>query len=316
MFPVAAAYSLPPGLQASTDFSTIMAHAELSLLATFGDALHIIRSPVLLQHFLSLPQPCLLALLQSPGLTTDSEESVLLLLSSWLEQPVGQLCSTEQVLELNSLIRYSRLSRPYLTGLCDSLQLPQLTRAQLLELSAFCSLRTEQFWGTETHNNPQGWYSQPRPTPTPHESGVRLSMVVAEAELARLLAALESDRDVSPLETQAVYAEGFLWTLDLHVSNQHLWCTVKARGLKSIQSMDQGLTLAHAVPRALTIQIDAPEPLIISSSTYIPVHTKGAGVRLAGVRSDFSESAHMDWWAKYVVDGCVRLSAVTKAVDS
>ncbi|MEW5315867.1 MAG: hypothetical protein WDW38_007268 [Sanguina aurantia] len=61
----------------------------------------------------------LLKILKSPKLMADAEASVLLLVSSWLEQPTGQSCSEAEVLELQSLTRYSRLSRPYVTGLCE-----------------------------------------------------------------------------------------------------------------------------------------------------------------------------------------------------
>lgn len=115
LFPLSACFSLPPVLKAATAFASVMAHAEEILLATFGNAQHVITTPALLHSLLSLPLPALFTLLNSPKLETDSEESVLLLVSGWCGEPTGQACSAEQIYELHSLIRYSRLSPPYLS---------------------------------------------------------------------------------------------------------------------------------------------------------------------------------------------------------
>lgn len=117
-FPMLAVYALLSGIRESQAFASVVAQAEASLLSIFGNTV-IIQTPVLLKRFMLLPQPVLSALLQSPKLMADAEASVLLLVSSWLEQPTGQSCSEAEVLELQSLTRYSRLSRPYVTGLCE-----------------------------------------------------------------------------------------------------------------------------------------------------------------------------------------------------
>ncbi|MEW5308221.1 MAG: hypothetical protein WDW38_000196 [Sanguina aurantia] len=143
-FPLTSVYTLPPGLKTSPLFSAVLTAAEESLLATFGNALNIITSPALLQQFNLLPQPAVLALLQSDQLMADTEASVLLLVDSWCTEVDDKDCSDDQETELVGSIRYSRLPSPYLTDLCDFLILPDLSGMQLKELWAFRSLNDEE----------------------------------------------------------------------------------------------------------------------------------------------------------------------------
>lgn len=307
-FPITSVYSLPEVLRLSSAFAPVMAAAETSLLAAFDNAPAIIKSPPLLQRFLHLPHSALLALLQSPGLCTDSEESVLLLVSAWREAATGQACSDEQMDTLNSHIRYGRLSRPYLTILCDVLQLPKLKREHITELWAFYTLPERFVWSTESALNPVPWYLPARPTPTAHES-CKLQLVVTKAQLKQLLALLSvADANLS-IKSKAMYADGFVWTLALAVENGKLWCAVAAHGLLSVQDLDTCVDFVHGNICDFNIFLQAADPFQLNSSECMPISSEGAGTCMSGPDGDYKDSAQLTWWEEYIVDGCVRLTA-------
>lgn len=166
-FPITSVYTLPPGLKSFPLFSAVMIAAGNSLLATYGDALAVITTPVLLEQLNLLPQPAVLALLQSDKVVTDAEASVLLLVCGWAMNPVGHACSEEEKEELNNHIRYSRLSPPYLTDLCAYNTLPSLTSRQLQELWAFSGLKDETEWDAGNAADPVQWYLPRRRKTTP-----------------------------------------------------------------------------------------------------------------------------------------------------
>lgn len=313
-FPISLAFSLPPALKESTAFAAIMARAEVSLLAMFGNAIDIIRSPTLLQQFLALPQPVLVAWLTSPKLTTDAEESVLLLVSGWCAEPAGKACSPEQINELHSLIRYSRLSTPYLSGLCDSLQLPQLTRTELMELWRFRTLYAESYWVDQGSSNSPQWYLPQRPTPALHIPGVQLKLEITVSELHSLLADISTPKKRGASFSSAVYAEGYLWMLRLSIHSGDLWCAISAQGVASVLTVDKGVPSVHALHRAIKIVLGVGEPLVVCMNEA-PVHSTGYGEKLTGQFGQFKEASSKDWWAKFIVNGVVSLTATAKPVS-
>lgn len=314
-FPVSECYSLPPGSTASTVFSDVMAAAEASLLAEFGDACAIVKSPALAERFLSLPQPAMLALLQSPELKTDAEATVLLLLNSWTEEPAGMACCAEQVDELYAWVRYSRISRPFLAGLCDLGQAPQLKPKQLLELWEFCSLPSETMWVTDAQHNPAGWYLPKRPIPPAHESRVQLQLVVTEAALRHLLGRVGDASLVDFVHaSEAVYAEGYMWRLEFATDGGNLWCTVNARGVPSLKGMAAGFHLSNGVICTFSLQIDAVVPFEIHESMLWVIHTDGAGSSFTAPdgEANSEDPTRIEWWARYIVDGRVSFTAVVE----
>lgn len=313
VFPIAAAYTLPSVLKASSAFALVMAAAEKALLAAFGYARDIITTFDTLQQFLLLPQPALLALLQSSKLTTDTEDSVLLLVSSWLAEPTGKACSVEQIEELHHSIRYGRLSRPYLTEIGDTFHLPQLTRKQLAELWAFCSLASDVWWSKEKSHNPSAWYLPARPTPNSHETGLSLKLVATKAELKLLLADIGDKASVRALSSPPVYADGFLWTLKLQLEEGELWCAVSAHGVASVNPITS-MDIRHGEIRTISIQLQAYVPVELHPPSDMPIATVGSGSLMTGSDGACPDSAQLGWWEKCMADGCVRLTAITKAV--
>lgn len=313
-FPIAAVYSLPDTLKTLPAFFSVMAAAETSLLKTFNNARRIVNTLPLLRQFLSLSQPALLSLLHSPKLRTDSEESVLLLLSCWCCNPMSKACTPEQLRELNLAIRYGQLSVPYLTGLCESLELPKLSPEQLVELWVFRNIpREEQVaWTQQPRCNPASWYLPHRTSLTAYETGVKLVIDITEAELGVLLEGIGNAESSSFFRSQAVYGSGFMWTLELAVDSGVLWCRVLAHGLASVESREKRLPLPCGVPRSLSIEISSLSQIagveLYQADSQL-VTTAGCGLRMTGSGGKHEDAAQLEWWSDHIVDGCVSLTA-------
>lgn len=311
-FPFSEVYNLPPVLKSSAAYSAVMAEAEASLVAVFGNAPEIILSPELLNHFLTLPHPALLALIQSDEFKTDAEESVLLLVSSWCDEPVGEACSIEQIRELNSFIRYGDLSRPYLTDLCDvhMTRLPQLTREQLLELWAFPNSADEDNWDRFESINPPEWYAGGRSSATASERHAVVKLFVTVPQLRGLLAAVgDAESDMS-IQSTNVYAQGFLWMLELQIIAGALWTAISAFGVSDVHDLSLGMNLKHGVRCVSEICLERPAgSLALFRSDCKLVTTRGNGSMLTGPAGEFPGASLFEWWEGYVVDGCVRLIA-------
>lgn len=308
-FPFLLVYSLPAGLKTSRTFSDVMAAAEVSLLAAFGNACAIIASPALTEQFLTLPQPALLALLQSPKFETDAEATVLLLRNSWGNEPVGKACSAQERYELHREIRYSRVSRPYLKGLCIIPNAPQLTAMQLLELWEYSDLSSNEDWEPENQHNPEGWYLPHRPTPTAHEGPVKLTLAISKPELQKMLGCVGDSKSASmSRESEAVYAQGFLWTLEIRADSSGLLCCVCAQGVASLKSLAlaTGFRLSNGVPCTLRIRVKAPKSVEVLKSTLWVVHTGGAGQLITGPKG---KTSCIEWWTDYIVDNFVCFTA-------
>lgn len=311
---------MEPVLQASRAFKSVMAAAEAALLAIFGNTRDIIASPALLKKFLALPQPALLALLQSPTFATDAEASVLLLVSTWIKGSVGVDCSAEDTLALNSEIRYSRLSRPYLTDLCDSLVLPDLTRGELRELWAYTTLPPEnqKDWADTDKLNPVQWYLPARPRVTGVNSvAAKLTLDVTEADLRRVLAGIRKKGTAIRLVSPSVYAEGFMWTLELALDDDGtVWCVVIAKGLLTAVDMTNTIDIDHGVTCFSSIQIMAAEPLQLHLAKRHLVITNGSGPQLGALVGQFKDAAGLEWWTKYIVEGRVRFQGIIKSISA
>lgn len=94
---------LPPSLLAACfGLSGNSSSFAVNAVEVFGNVPTVISSPNLTAQFLQLPHAAILALLSSDVLTTDREDSVLMLLSWWLEEHKGgegtdDICSAHQV---------------------------------------------------------------------------------------------------------------------------------------------------------------------------------------------------------------------------
>ncbi|PNH00553.1 hypothetical protein TSOC_013619 [Tetrabaena socialis] len=101
-------------------FAPILAAAKEALVRHFGDVLAALNTPSLRQQLLQLPAAGVEALLASKAFGTDSEDSVLLLLATWMKANHGQTDAATRE-RLCRLVRLVQLGRPYLTAVLPAL---------------------------------------------------------------------------------------------------------------------------------------------------------------------------------------------------
>ncbi|KXZ41535.1 hypothetical protein GPECTOR_409g248 [Gonium pectorale] len=98
-----------PDLALEAAFTPVLLEARKRLVAHFGDALAALNTPELRQQLLALPAEGLEALLESDDFGTDVEDSVLLLLATWVEENSSR-ADAEVVERLCRLVRLAQLS--------------------------------------------------------------------------------------------------------------------------------------------------------------------------------------------------------------
>ncbi|PNG99465.1 hypothetical protein TSOC_014756 [Tetrabaena socialis] len=96
-------------------FAPVLAAAKEALVRHFGDALAVFNTPSLRKQLLQLPAAGVEALLGSEAFGTDSEDSVLLVLATWMKANHGQTDAATRR-QLCRLVRLVQLGRPYLTA--------------------------------------------------------------------------------------------------------------------------------------------------------------------------------------------------------
>lgn len=187
-----------------------------------------------------------------------------------------------------------------------------------MELFEFHSLPSEDLWVAECSNNPSPWYLPPRPTPAQQASHINLSLAVTIAKLKSLLAGISQNSSGDnaanvKVASSRVYAGGFLWRLNMSLQHGDLCSVVTVEGVFSVKAMDQGVEVDHGVRCEGSIQIEAPERFLLYEFETL-VHTAGCGMRMTGPIGLFEEAADFNWWARFVVDGAVRLAATVKRI--
>lgn len=318
LFPIGAAYTL---LQNSAAFAPVKARASTSLLSIFGDATAVATSPPLLGHFLSLPHSAVLVLLQSDRLVTDAEATVLLLLSEWCDGAQGRACSEKQLQKLNRHIRYSRLSKHYLTDLFEGLHTPSLTTKQRMELLHFQSFPEDGqrlLDQLDSLNNPAGWYLPSRTSASEGgEATLRVTMNIPEAEVYRFVSAIKAMKNGGPppqaISSTPLYAQGFWWTLQLSGVDGDPWCGLKVHGMSSLLSGSLRQELQHGVMcdfRIFLVGRTSEHDMPHFAKTMCPVGSEGMGADIDEVDEKLQcGPLEARWWRQFVVDGCIRIVA-------
>ncbi|MEW5305839.1 MAG: hypothetical protein WDW36_008354 [Sanguina aurantia] len=317
LFPTAAVYSL---LQTSDAFADIRAHACACLLSTYGDAVAVATGHALLASFLQLPHAAVLELLGSGALVTDAEATVLLLLSEWCYAEANGACSEEDVRSLNGRIRYSRLSPPFLTELCESLATPCLSKLEWMELLHFRLLppcAQASCVAMQAMSGPGGWYAPHRASRGgPAPPVLVMTLAVAAVEVYKLLRAIKeipqggAAHIVRSLSTPRAYSHGFLWTLELAAAANGVgvWCGIKAVGVESLLDVSDQVWFDHCVVCSHQLRIvgGADTPLVLQETRHSsPVNSKGLG-QIINMREGAPEAAlDMQWWQPHVVDGVI-----------
>lgn len=317
LFPTALVYALPVALLSSLAFAELKKHAEASLLSVFGDAAAIAVSHGLLEDFLLLPQAGVCTLLQSASLKTDAEVTVLLLLSEWCQGDFGKACTQEELQQLNALVRYSRLSIPYLTELYDSLHSPPLTIKQRLEVLYWRSLSEP----SQAINaklgcllNPVGWYLPVRPKPTEDlNSSCELNLAVTEADIRKLVQAIQLSKTggppATPICSKPRYAQGYWWSIQLSGSSKgELWGGFKAHGVKSLGLGDTGIAhLSQGVVCEYSFHFLGIATDEAKNQGTGPVDSGGYGWSHKISEEAEPPPAGMEWWQPKLVGGCMNI---------
>ncbi|KXZ53984.1 hypothetical protein GPECTOR_6g904 [Gonium pectorale] len=150
-------------------FASVLEAAKPLLVSHFGDTLAALNRPVLREQLLTLPAVALEALLESDDFGTDTEDSVMLLLATWMRENRGRTDSAARE-RLCRLVRLVQLSRQYATFV-----LPLLAA----DFASSCKV-----------NNP-GWFS------TSCANAALISAYVAAASRYERAEMLEDIADVS-----------------------------------------------------------------------------------------------------------------------
>ncbi|KXZ54419.1 hypothetical protein GPECTOR_5g73 [Gonium pectorale] len=109
-------------------FAAVLSAAKARLVAHFGDALAALNTPELRRQLLALPAEGVEALLEADDFGTDVEDSVLLLLATWVEANGGKT-DAAAVERLCRLVRLVQLSPDFATVLLPALACARSTCA-------------------------------------------------------------------------------------------------------------------------------------------------------------------------------------------
>lgn len=221
-FPIQAVFSLPSHFYSNDVFQELLAEADVCLRNEFGDAVSCLRNISRLHKFTQLPYQAILALLKCDSLTTDDEATVLLLVYMWFDSNRAT-CSTEQLQQLKSGVRYSRLSVPFICCMLPLMPDFQVTLQQANELCMFksfadCSnanLVNLRLGGA----CPNDWYLAVRDNEIYKTDAITLTLEVSEFQLLAHVAAVAKMRaggDPPPkISSEKEYGFGYDWVLSL-----------------------------------------------------------------------------------------------------
>lgn len=256
---------------------------------------------------------------------------MLLLLSEWCKNTRNANLSEAEYSELNACIRYSRLSTPYLTELCELLSTPSLTikqRMELLHYRSFPEILRQTLLMCLNSKNPQTGTCLLVQHPQHLAEVLLLTLDVSEADLYQLLEASAAAKtggqqdqrealNSLALVTEPMLACGFLWTLRLSSDTERgLWCGLYAHGVPGLQPGHPPLLLEHGVMCDFHINImgrRASKPWRCYNSVDYPVDSCGAGAVLDTDVRDPLAALDRAWWQLYEVQGFVSIQAsITK----
>ncbi|MEW5304693.1 MAG: hypothetical protein WDW36_007286 [Sanguina aurantia] len=331
---------IPPSITDNAEFKPVMAAAWAKLLELFGDVPTVIASPALTKQLLQLPRSALVALLGSDKLTSDCEDSVLMLLSWWLEKQRAQRKEEagseegeeggdeegeEEDLEgLMGGIRYSRLSSthlaqalPLIPDLCPSgVQLAALHQFRALS-KPFAALHAK----LKQSVCPAGWFKPARP-PGPSSKQMTLHMGVSlpVALLTAHLACLEATKEGGPVPSSlatAVHFRGLCITACFRSASQKEFCGVFVAVSLSLPSTRSQADLQLGIPSTISITID-------SKVADHPDYELRLSPRFHGAEFGWFNLAQrasklpgdprlLSWWDPFLIEGSVHM--VVKFID-
>lgn len=313
-----------PSLHAAPEFKLVKAAAVSNLLQRYGDVPTAIASCATTAQLVQLPHAAILALLSSDSLTSNCEDSVMMMASWWLGSNRGS-CTGRQLDELVGQIRYSRISSVFLAEAPALIPLFRPDVETLMDLLLFRSLTPaqEQLYCRDVQTTcPAGWFKPRRPIATGTDSNTASLTLVISAEGLRLhLAAVRAMKDGGPDPapySTSVDFKGFVLTLsfvsswgegDADVEQFAVYLCVGTR-LPLFSSMAM---LKCGIPCSVKFSVHSnmPDQAIISTRVNDRFHSTQYGVH------NFAQHASnlpgdpllLSWWDPFMVDGALQFTA-------
>ncbi|PNH09041.1 hypothetical protein TSOC_004381 [Tetrabaena socialis] len=220
-----ACWALLPDPAEEPTFAPVLAAANEALVRHFGDALAALNTPSLRQQLLQLPAAGVEALLGSEAFGTDSEDSVLLLLATWMKANHGQTDAATRE-RLCRLVRLVQLGGPYLAAVLPALAADYETGAagspcawfpiSVAEAAFIATLATISYGvhqllsvGAKVYDTKSPWYgAATRPTCL-SGAGRSFEWAISQQELLAALGELEPEE---PFSKYGSFAGGSLCT--------------------------------------------------------------------------------------------------------
>lgn len=221
LFPISTVLMMSSELCVRDDIKQLQEAAQRLLLELYGDVPDVIRTPAKLAELQQLPYSTMLALLGNPDLSTDSEASVLVLLWSWFQHNRNN-CSSKQLKQVKELVRYSRLTDPYV---CENLphmselsltlvEMDKLRMDKVIEDASFVNLAASVDMDIRG-----GWYLPARDS----DASLLLTLEVSRVELFTLAAELAKEEPDPPMPilSKKVFGFGYEWRLSLQRATEN-----------------------------------------------------------------------------------------------
>lgn len=288
-----------------------------ALLWEFREVTSITDCPLYrTQQWLRLPYAAVLAILTSDKIFTDSEDTVLMLLSWWLEEHEGKKCTaSEELSKLQGAIRYSRLSAAYLTQ-----AVPHLSRLcvgekymlELLEVQSWEAKSAAPFPEQllQDLSLPAGWLKPARQS----NSSLKcyLNLDIYEADLRAKFKNASTRKTRGPMVadfTTSATVRGFRVTLRLGFGQPgKLVCALDMHA--QLPRWDTLMDMWPGVPYEVMVSLVDPnrdEQLKLQKRGLVLGHVAWTLNELAPNHS--GDPFELAWWDPFLTRGRVRLTA-------
>lgn len=333
---------IPPSLLNTSEFQPVLAAALTLLMQLFGDVPAVTASTTLTAQLLRLPHAALLALLSSNELATDCEDSVLMLVSWWLEGQKGGdaeeaeadqgteedeeaevVGSNEAVKELMGALRYSRLSSTYLAQVLPLIPGLQPTAAQMAQIHEYRSLDPALaaiYSETKECECPRAWFLPGRPLSTGGDANsVSVCLSISTAQLRDHLACIAAMQGGGPAPAKlsaATHFGGFSFVLSFSSDAPHklLFACLKIHVRLPRCSDRTGLKLGFPL-KSFIISIQSnllPDNTVFTTGrSGLCFMRKGLGlINFAQLACKLpGDPLQLSWWGPFIIDDRVRMTA-------
>ncbi|KAJ9530329.1 hypothetical protein QJQ45_000701 [Haematococcus lacustris] len=268
------------------------------ILSLFGDVHAVITNAQLRGYFQQLPFAAVEQWAGSKELTVDSENSVVELLSLWVDGPGGRACSHHQRQQLSCLVRVQHLS----PGTFPS----QVSYAASYGFGMAGVLSVEQA--------PPAWSAAPRKKLIPDELRRRttLKWAVPRQQLADLFASKDLP---TTLDSKHMYSAGVGWIFFLHLMREtqdefglRLNCFCQLETYAACERL--GAILLHGTPVHLSIARGTRSKAGVamydhSQGIKTCMYDHGIGTGAFAIKS-LRSIADLD---PFLLDGCLQIEA-------